>query len=312
MFQTKRIKVKKKKEYIIVKLRPKKKEKISTRDIQFFQQNILQGIMQPQIVEKNRIVYVAPNGIKLKKYLKRGLSKQEFFQVFVQLLEVIRKIQCNSLDIKNLVLDLEYTFINENTKEIQVIYQPLISQQVMVSIFPYLYDVMHSTVFLISEEMQLVNELMGYMKRMQRFSAEEIEEYIEQVYPEIFKLVERYKAAPKEEKVLVNQEKKVTPKVYLTRVNTHDRIEINKSEFWIGKDPANVNYYLNNPSISRRHAVIRKRDRHFCIQDNHSTNKTMVNHRVLQAGQEVEIVSGDMIVLANEKFVFHADDSRKD
>lgn len=308
VFQTKRIKISKKKEYILVNIKPDKNERINKRELQIFQQNIFQGIMQPQVSEKNRIVYVAPNGIMLKKYLKSGISRQDFFQVFVQLLEVVRKIQCNFMNINNLVLDLDYTFINENTKEVQIIYQPVLRQNTPVKIFPFFYEVIHSTVFLINEDMQMVNELMGHMKRMQHFSAEDIEDYIEELYPDIFKIVERYKPEQLEATKPAIRAEKSIPHIYLMRVNTHERIEIRKAEFWLGKERAKVDYCItDNPSVSRQHAVIRKRGKNFSIQDNRSTNKTFVNSRKLQSGQEVEILNGNTIMLANERFVFHAE-----
>ncbi|MBO5303950.1 MAG: FHA domain-containing protein [Lachnospiraceae bacterium] len=301
MFQTGKIKVSRKKEYIMVKIKPGKQEEINKRELQIFQQKILQGIMQPRVSEKDVLVYVAPNGIPLKKYLKSGLSKQEFFEVFVQLLEVTQKIESNGMHVNNLLLQLEYTFINENTKEVQMVYQPVYTKNVASKVFPFLYNVIHSTVFLINEDVQRVNELMGYMKRMQQYSAEKIEDYIEEIYPEAFKNIERTKSKA------INRQQ-VAVKTYILRMRTRERIDIRKAEFWIGKEPAKTDYCIaNNPSISRRHAVIRRKNNSFFIQDNRSTNKTFVNGRELHAGQEIQLRNGDMIMLANERFVFYAE-----
>lgn len=304
MFQTKRIKVSKKKEYISIKVKPDKNEQFNRHDIQTFQQNLLRGIMQPQVSEKNTIVYIAPNGVMLKKYLKSGLSKKDFFQVFIQLLEVLQTVQRYEMNVNNLVLDLEYTFINESTKEVQMIYKPISNPEMSAQIFSFLYSVIHSTVFLISEDMQMVNELLGYMKRMQHFSAQNIEDYIEQIYPEIFMFVERIK--PEKESVPSSYLNSPSKQIYLVRLKTHQRIDIRKEAFWIGKEQSKVDYCIpDNLSVSRQHAVIRKRNNSFFIQDNHSTNKTFVNNRILQPQQEAEIFNGDIIMLANERLVFH-------
>ena len=152
--------------------------------------------------------------------------------------------------------------------------------------------------------MQMVNELLGYMKRMQHFSAQNIEDYIEQIYPEIFMFVERTK--PEKEPAHSSYSNSPSKQIYLVRLKTHQRIDIRKEEFWIGKEQSKVDYCIpDNLSVSRQHAVIRKRKNSFFIQDNHSTNKTFVNNRILQPQQEVEIFNGDIIMLANERLVFH-------
>ena len=96
---------------------------------------------------------------------------------------------------------------------------------------------------------------------------------------------------------------KINP--YLIRVNTKDRIMINKPVFKIGKATRGVDYRVSgNGAISRQHAVIVHKGDSYYIKDNKSTNHTYVNETELADDEEVLLTDNCKIRLGDEEFTF--------
>lgn len=96
---------------------------------------------------------------------------------------------------------------------------------------------------------------------------------------------------------------KVNP--YLIRVNTDERIMINKATFKIGKATRGVDYTISgNGAVSRQHAVIIEKSGVYYIKDNKSTNHTYVNGKIIMEGVEEILTHDSMIKLGDEEFQF--------
>lgn len=92
---------------------------------------------------------------------------------------------------------------------------------------------------------------------------------------------------------------------YLIRVNTEERIMLNKPTFKIGKASRGVDYSVSgNGAVSRQHAVIIQKDGVCFIKDNKSTNHTYVNGKELEDGAEEILTHDSMIKLGDEEFMF--------
>ena len=93
----------------------------------------------------------------------------------------------------------------------------------------------------------------------------------------------------------------------LTRKKNGQNVVIDKDIFTIGKDAANNDFCVtDNSAVSRRHATIRHVGLDVMIEDNNSTNGTFVNGARVAKGQSAIIRNGDVIMLANEEFVYSA------
>ncbi len=92
---------------------------------------------------------------------------------------------------------------------------------------------------------------------------------------------------------------------YLIRVNTEERIMLNKPTFKIGKASRGVDYTVSgNGAISRQHAVIVQKEGVCFIKDNKSTNHTYVNGKAIEDGAEEILTHDSMIRLGDEEFIF--------
>ncbi len=96
---------------------------------------------------------------------------------------------------------------------------------------------------------------------------------------------------------------KINP--YLIRVNTDERIMINKPVFKIGKASRGVDYHVSgNGAVSRQHAIILHKGDSYYIKDNKSTNHTYVNGKELEADEEMLLKNNSTISLGDEDFTF--------
>ncbi len=95
------------------------------------------------------------------------------------------------------------------------------------------------------------------------------------------------------------------PMPYIIRVNTDERIMINKQTFKIGKASIGMDYRITgNSAISRTHATIYSKDGVYFIKDNKSTNHTYVNGIIVDEAMDQMLTHEAEIILGDEEFIF--------
>ncbi|HEX3028388.1 MAG TPA: DUF6382 domain-containing protein [Clostridia bacterium] len=97
-----------------------------------------------------------------------------------------------------------------------------------------------------------------------------------------------------------------TSAAYLTRSQdgVTQRIEINSSNFVIGRIPGQVSYILDNKNVSKIHAAILEKDGKYFIKDLGSRNGTYLNSKKIENGLEYEIANNDKIRFAALEYDF--------
>ena len=96
---------------------------------------------------------------------------------------------------------------------------------------------------------------------------------------------------------------KINP--YLVRVNTNEKIIINKPVFKIGKASRGVDFHVSgNGAVSRQHAIILHKGDSYYIKDNKSTNHTYVDGKEVEVDEEVLLKNNSTISLGDEDFTF--------
>lgn len=193
-----KFKVKNKDSKITVKSKLDKDESVNQREVDVLNSKVIRGLMRPTVENGRKISYLSPGGVTLEEYLGSGISKNDFFLIFAQILEVVKAVDRNSFNINNLVMNLKYTFVNKQTKEVHFIYQPIISQKISSNLASFLYDVAYSTRLALNEDVRPINELLAYIRGLNVVSPTPLENYILKVYPQIYKQVKRQKLGQSE------------------------------------------------------------------------------------------------------------------
>lgn len=94
-------------------------------------------------------------------------------------------------------------------------------------------------------------------------------------------------------------------RAYLTRRKTGDVRCIDGIEFVVGKEEAKVHFYIgDNEAVSRCHMKIIKRGTGYIVKDLGATNFTYLNGEYLAPQEERPLKNGDVIMAADEEFVF--------
>ena len=188
-----KLKVKFKDSQITVKSKLSKDEQINARELEILNSKIIRGIMKPTVEGEKKLSYLSPGGIRLEAYLKKGITKNDFFLVIAQILEAVKSIGRNSFNINNLILNMKYVFVNEMTHELHFVYQPIYSSSISSDLASFLYDVAYSVTLALNEDYKCVNNFIAYLKGLQAVSVINIEKYLLDVYPQIYKQVKRQK-----------------------------------------------------------------------------------------------------------------------
>lgn len=92
---------------------------------------------------------------------------------------------------------------------------------------------------------------------------------------------------------------------YIVRVNTGERVMINKAVFKIGKSGRGVDYHVGgNGAISKVHIIIYQREDGCYLKDNKTTNGTYLNGQRLDDNGEMKLSNDAMISIGGEDFIF--------
>lgn len=100
-------------------------ENIDEKELDRFSRLLLRGFLVPKLIKKNQVEYTGPIGISVYERLCKPITKRDFLFIIEQIVIVVEKLHGNNLYINSLNMNIKNIFINEATKEIQVIYLPL-------------------------------------------------------------------------------------------------------------------------------------------------------------------------------------------
>ncbi len=92
-------------------------------------------------------------------------------------------------------------------------------------------------------------------------------------------------------------------KAYIWWVDRKKPIALDKLPFSIGSDGAN-GLVINNPYISRKHAMIEKKSGQIFLVNLSDTNGTFLNKKEIKRGEKMELSNSDNFSLANENFIY--------
>lgn len=171
-----RFKTKIKNEQLTVKAKLSFGDEVNDREIEVFAHKLIRGFLKPNHVKKSVVEYTGPNGISLYEHLKKPITKYEFFYMIAQIVDCIREIEKNKLFLNNLLLDMRYVYINENTKELLFIYLPLLSNHVCVDVTGFVESIVYSVKS--EENTDYISRFNDFLKDMQSFDTDKVEAYI--------------------------------------------------------------------------------------------------------------------------------------
>jgi pSer/pThr/pTyr-binding forkhead associated (FHA) protein len=100
----------------------------------------------------------------------------------------------------------------------------------------------------------------------------------------------------------------VPPYVEIWNAQGSQRVALEGNQLSIGRDKSNDVTLPDDPTVSRRHALLERLAAGWSISDLNSLNGTLVNGEPL--GQARPLYSGDEIEIGETRLVYHHDDRR--
>lgn len=175
-----KIRAKTKDYHLMIKAKAAFREKVELEDLERFAQKNLQGFFKPKTIKKRCVKYLGIPGIPLYEYLKQPITKHEFFSIIGQSLSAARSLWENGFKTENLVSDISYVYINKMTKEIQLIYLPILPNKTQNSFMKLMEDMVYA-VNSSEEDTEYLSHFVVFLRSLgpvQLESIEKLENYI--------------------------------------------------------------------------------------------------------------------------------------
>lgn len=332
-----KLKVSIKKSTVTAMMKAGRKERINETELSQLARIKPCGIMHVTKTKKDSVTYTCPANINLTDRLKKAVSKYDFFFMMEQIVIMVQDVYNNGLNVNSVRFNMDDVYINEMTKEMYFIYFPIVGGQESADIVGFIENIIYTMTPVINEDTNYISRFMYYVRSFHGFNGNAIEKYItreERAVVNVLRNMEmsgmgqhgmsqaalRYTAENIQGTTVLAEDSMMTlqpqqipqpqkPMQYhfasLTRQVTGEKIELNKPSFVLGKSPESADYAIaDNTNVSRIHATIITRNGRYYVMDQRSTNGTFVNGRIIKPNQEVELLTGDCLMLANEEFVF--------
>ena len=159
-------------------------EQINSNEVMYFSQNVIRGIMQPTVEGSSSLIYIGAQGVPLSRFLKHIISKEHYFMIAAQLVEIYKTAKLRRLDPNWLVLDPDFIVINETSGEMSFIHSAIITPTAVNDGFIACFNrIANATSFTTQEDYNAVGEFLRYINGLGVFSLNDIDNYIRNAAP---------------------------------------------------------------------------------------------------------------------------------
>lgn len=173
-----KIKAKTKDQRLIVKVKFSSKEKFNEKLVEAFSRVYMRGFLKPTILKKNLIEYSGPIGISLSERLKTPISSYDFFFMVEQIVVSVEKLKRNKFSLNHIILDMQNSYINSVTKELQLIYLPMEARKDDVDFCEFIEKIIYSVTPASDKDADQISKFTYFFKSLKKFDGDAIEKYI--------------------------------------------------------------------------------------------------------------------------------------
>lgn len=173
-----KLKVKAKDCLLMVKVKASFGEVIDDKELDRFARAYLRGFLKPKQLKKNLIEYTGPVGISLYERLKKPVSKRDFLFIIEQFVLAVQKLQANNMPLDNMVMNLQNTFVNEVTKEVQFLYVPMTNGHHDSNIINFIESVVYSVKPADEKDNDFASRFIYFFRTIKPFDINAVERFI--------------------------------------------------------------------------------------------------------------------------------------
>ena len=177
---------------VTVTVRTLWKEHFYDEQCNLLKNNYTTGLMRLISVSGKNADFTAPADMKISDMLRKGIDRDTFFKIILQVVNVLRWIQSQKLSVSNLVLDTENVFVNSKTKELFLLYVPVSGDCQNGSLKSFLEHLVFESSFRLGEDTSFKQELMNLINSGTNLNTKALEHYIVTFCPELKRNFEKY------------------------------------------------------------------------------------------------------------------------
>lgn len=167
-------------------------EQINSGEVLYFSQNFIKGFMQPTVEDAGKLIFIGAQGVPLSRFLKQVITKEQFFPIVAQVIEIYKAAVNRNLPLQNVVLSPDFIVINPNTGEMSFVYAAIATPQPMndgyTSCMNRIASIAH---FATQEDFNAVGNFLNFINGLGTFSVPEMESYIMKAAPITYNIVIR-------------------------------------------------------------------------------------------------------------------------
>lgn len=151
---------------------------VNPTELDFFSRKYLRGFLKPVQLKRNKLEYTGPVGVPLSERLKKPICKYDFFFLIEQIVDATQKLQRNQFLWNKVVWDIQKVYINETTKETQLIFLPIKNTLPPVDLMTFLESIIYAVHPVDNNDSAFVSRFVYFLKGLPCYDAQKIEAYI--------------------------------------------------------------------------------------------------------------------------------------
>lgn len=294
-------------------------QQLSILESEELSKNNIPGFIPVKIVNKRKggVLFFNTTGfIPVNVYLKNPLSREMFIKLLQSFVSAMDSVHNRYLLLSNMVLDFNYVFVNTTNSSLAFIYLPVSGFVSEFKDTDCINKLIKRGNFTNSDK-DYLRELNSIVNSPSGLSYIDLKEYInsylyskhkkagntseKQNASAFFPLEKKQSKIYKPEKV--KNIGSLKGAFLLKRENTGELVRVTRDGFKMGKNPSCDYSVKGNSSVSNYHLYFNFVGAKLMVTDNNSTNKTFLNGKMLKGGEAAAIKSGDVLLLADEKFI---------
>ena len=167
-------------------------ENIGFAELDGFSRKLIKGFLRSRQIKKRVIEFTGPIGISIYSRLQRPISKHDFFLIMEQVVDSVQKLNKNSFSINNVVWNINYAYINEATKEIQLIYLPGSSLSFSASVTKFFESMVYLTKPESASDNDYASKFLYFIRNLKSFNPVNIENFIKREDPSAVKTIKKH------------------------------------------------------------------------------------------------------------------------
>ena len=165
--------------HLLVKIKASFRERFDENALKAFARSNLRGFLKPQEIKKNAVEYSGPIGISLYERLKKPITKRDFLFIMEQIVAAAQKIGGSGLRMEHVIWDLNSAFINDTTKEMQLIYAPMEGSSNSADVVAFMESIIYSATPAAEKDTEYISRFVYFLKGQKSFSPDALEQHIE-------------------------------------------------------------------------------------------------------------------------------------